>query len=875
MRLTVWAVGWALLVAWRAGGRQIHRLANDDAFRPTGQPTSLPSTQPSNIPTSKPSYQTSLVIHVNVSRGDTPLVPGATYDCGGVGGVTMSTSSVATTTVKRANKGSLASLQPCSFRAAVASCIRQPGWRGSDVRSRCTVQFPPQGVNNAAPVMYMYPQPIQIPTTKGLYFDLVIDLNGWTFLPGFVSIALNQPQIGTYPAWYTWQFLTTLDPRRSAVLEVRATVANFFNASRRAVPRARRERRGLVSVRAGGTDASRSSSSSSISISSDSAGETLWYNEPDSPLDDDDGQSYEEAEAEAGGGQEGRGRERERKLALARRTVQSTFPLRNSSLEVRNATFKQFGFVDSRALLGDYVNQFNGAVAYVSNIGSVTFAAVSFDTNLGIKGGALYVNRTSVLTIANCSFSDNSAFAAGAIYGANIGTVVVTGTDFSHNRASKFQGGAAYLRFVDTVSVQYTSFLGNLASAYGIDAGGRSYRFGGFGGGAAFVDIFSLLFVNCSFSNNTANNGGGLTLGATVPTALAAKMQTNLVWCTFLGNAAAIAGGGLYWLASSGMPAPRRVQTCVFLGNTALYGQRFGTEAYRLQPTPEVFYINDYQNRDVLAGDVAVYDYYNQIVLSVTGDLASIIKVPGKSQAACMYNENIVQVTGSTQSATKDGRARFAGWGAGGCIPSKFINATYAIDAQLSQLAFPQEIEVTQFSKKTYQLQADVIVRFRPCGVGEFYDYSEGLRDQCAVCQGGYSFVENKDNTIITCMTCPALAAYCYSDQIVLSAGTWRWGSRATTILPCPFGTFACRGGNTTGTGSCNLGYHGPVCGICDWQYYSKSYQCLDCSKVNPYDPQTLAILGFMLVGVIGYSVTTVRRYARKHKVPWYKVLTK
>ena len=882
MRLAVvWAVGWALLVA----GGSVH-LATDDAYKPTGQPTSIPSGQPSNVPTSHPSYQTSLIINVDVSLGDVPLVAGSTYDCGGVGGVTVSTSSVATTTVKRAKKGTVTNLRPCIFRAAVAACIYQPGWRGSFTRSRCTVLFPPDGINNTAPVMYMYPQPIQIPTRKGLYFDLVIDASGWTFLPGFVSVSLNQPQIGTYPAWYTWQFLTTLDPRTSAVQEVRATAANFFELppGRAATRRTRELASGRTVIGRGNALAlalaehinikGKVNANSASASATAAADETLWYDEPepepDSPLAPD-------AQGRPGrydnGDDAKLGADSDRQLAAAsRKTVQSTFLVRNTSLELRNATFTRFGFVDSRALLGDYVDQFNGGVAHVSDIGHVTFASVTFDTNLGIKGGALYINRTSVLSVVNCSFSDNTAFSAGAIYGANIGSVAVTGTEFLRNRATKYQGGGTYLRFVDSISMQFTSFSLNVAAAYGIETGSRSYKFGGFGGGAAFADAFSLLLLNCSFSNNTANHGGGVTLGATLPTVTAAVMQTNFVLCTFFGNAAAVAGGAIYWVASSGMPAPRRVQTCTFLGNTAIYGPRFATEAFKLSPTPNVFYIQDYQNREVLTGEVAIYDYYNQLVLTDSGDLVNIIKVPGKSQAACQYNEQIVQVTGSTQSATKGGRAYFAGWGAGGCIPSKFINATYSVEAQLSQLAFPQETDVTQYSKKTYQIQTDVIVWFRPCGVGEYYDYSQGLRDQCTVCQGGYSFIDNKDNIIISCMTCPPLASYCYSDQIILPPGTWRWGSRATTILQCPFGAYACRGGNTTGTASCNLGYHGPVCGICDWQYYSKSFQCMDCSKVNPYDPQTLTILAFLLTSAVGYSVTVVRRYARKHNVPWYKV---
>ena len=317
------------------------------------------------------------------------------------------------------------------------------------------------------------------------------------------------------------------------------------------------------------------------------------------------------------------------------------------------------------------------------------------------------------------------------------------------------------------------------------------------------------------------------------------------------------------------------MQTCSFAGNTAIYGPKYATETTRLQPSPRSFSITDYLNRDTLAGDAALFDYYGQLAVTNNGDLATILIDQSKPNIACLYNAQIVQVTGATQSAVKEGKISFSGWGAGGCLPSKTINVTYSVDTQLSQIAFPQEQDVTSNSRKTYTLANQVFVRFRSCGIGEIYDYDKGFRDACAVCSGGYSFVSNPDNLIVTCSKCPALAQDCYSDKIILSQGTWRWGAQATYIIPCPFGASACRGGNTTGEASCNIGYYGPVCGICVWGYYPKNDQCQDCKLVNPYDPQTLTILTFLLVGITSYVVSTVRKYARKHNVPWWNYFTR
>jgi hypothetical protein len=167
-------------------------------------------------------------------------------------------------------------------------------------------------------------------------------------------------------------------------------------------------------------------------------------------------------------------------------------------------------------------------------------------------------------------------------------------------------------------------------------------------------------------------------------------------------------------------------------------------------------------------------------------------------------------------------------------------------------------------------LKTDVVVNFRPCGIGEFYDFFEGSKDQCLTCVNGYSFVSNEDNLILTCNKCPTLARECFSNQILLFEGTWRWQPQAITILPCPYGESACKGGNSTGEMSCNVGYHGPVCGICKFGYYTKNNMCMDCTKVEIMSTQTIIMITLMITFFTYFTYSSAKRWAYKNKKPMY-----
>ena len=70
----------------------------------------------------------------------------------------------------------------------------------------------------------------------------------------------------------------------------------------------------------------------------------------------------------------------------------------------------------------------------------------------------------------------------------------------------------------------------------------------------------------------------------------------------------------------------------------------------------------------------------------------------------------------------------------------------------------------------------------------------------------------------------------------------WRISPRAYDLLPCPMGETACAGGNATYNDSCNPGYHGPLCNLCDEGLFFSSSQnaCVSCK--SPSGPGLIAL---------------------------------
>lgn len=124
------------------------------------------------------------------------------------------------------------------------------------------------------------------------------------------------------------------------------------------------------------------------------------------------------------------------------------------------------------------------------------------------------------------------------------------------------------------------------------------------------------------------------------------------------------------------------------------------------------------------------------------------------------------------------------------------------------------------------------------------------------------------------CTFCPHEAEWCDENSIYLKKGFWRASQNSTYVYQC-LDDDSCGGGNVTGQSSCLPGYEGPICSICEYDYFrATNGGCVDCSQ-NYFMAVCVAgailvILGFAFVPMLwilrvllkrgGYSDTIFQR---------------
>jgi hypothetical protein len=228
-------------------------------------------------------------------------------------------------------------------------------------------------------------------------------------------------------------------------------------------------------------------------------------------------------------------------------------------------------FTRNRATIGAGLHTESLAHAYSAPCALDVSNSTFTQNTASFNGGGFYNDigsaweeySSAAITISGCSFSGNSAVGAGGgVYCATNGSRHVIKYDsctFDRNTAES--GGGIHLQFGmlgrHGVNSQFnltrSSFRNNSASAYG---GGISlYNFshalivGGSiienntapnGGGISLAYSVGMAFDSCLIRNNTAQNGGGL---YSFFTSSGLPIVTR---CSISGNSAINAGGGLY-----------------------------------------------------------------------------------------------------------------------------------------------------------------------------------------------------------------------------------------------------------------------------------------------------------------------------------------
>ena len=389
-------------------------------------------------------------------------------------------------------------------------------------------------------------------------------------------------------------------------------------------------------------------------------------------------------------------------------------------------------------------NSTDGGAVEFRDLYSVSISDVSFVSNRGSSGGAVFVKNASFVSLKNVIFSRNEATNGGALFLQNIQRVSMSNTQFTNNRASNI-AGAVVLHSASSASIENSVFKGNSAVR--------------FGGSLSLYDVKGLQVTNNAFVGNNAQYGS----------AIAFRSSSNATYerNKFTANEAYLGGGTVYWIqgtasTSGGLSAAAGAWPLfsenVFSGNrvaSVLNKLDIASDATRLVSSPSSLVLQDYTSIGALKNVISVMDNYNQVLFAernatVTNAIASL-----GDDTSCSYNTQSVKLAGQLTTAVVSGKASFSssgGW-SGTCIPGGHVNVTMSTQLLSSPVIFPDymydaSVVERQGGKYTRLVTGRVLVAFRKCDVGEFYDFF-ATKSLCIKCSNSYSFVPNNDNRCV------------------------------------------------------------------------------------------------------------------------------
>jgi len=528
----------------------------------------------------------------------------------------------------------------------------------------------------------------------------------------------------------------------------------------------------------------------------------------------------------------------------SRRQLSSIGETSLTSVLIRDLMLKSFG---SASISGGCMN--------IQNLKTFSLDNVTISDSAGNYGGALYAADVGVVTISSSTFISNIASNGGSLAIFNSQTLIIESSEISNNFAKNI-GGGFVIDSVAHVIIDNNVMNENSAS--------------NFGGAASFYSVIGSVDVkSCILKANAAKFGSAIILS---------KCSLSSVFGNVFEYNRASQAGTIFWTAAT-MAEPKGVFNNSFANNSVMYyGMKIATETFDVKASASLV-LDDYNPADYpLHPKVWLSDYYNQIVSSESGTTIEAV-ITSERKKFCSFNSKRAGLRGGVIAFVVNGFAQFKFMSAL-CIPGGHMNITFATQVNSFSATFPlYDSTVRTISPKfTKSLQTDIKLTFRTCRRGEIFDFFS-TASMCTLCVNGFSVADSSDNTVITCLPCPAAAQSCSGSNIYLYPGTWRWTSDSMTILSCPFAA-GCLGGNSSGAITCDQGYSGPACGICLPGYYSSARTCRPCDGQQSITPSVivfyimLSLVGLSVVGYVLYifffttdkdftSLTTSARHAQ------------
>jgi hypothetical protein len=329
--------------------------------------------------------------------------------------------------------------------------------------------------------------------------------------------------------------------------------------------------------------------------------------------------------------------------------------------------FENIAFVNIKSPSDNVV----GGCIQVANIASISFRDVSLINYRALEGGAVYLFNIGQVVIENSNFDSNSAVNGGGLFISSVGDVTIKRSVFQANRASNI-GGAIVIESARSVAIRLDNrFLKNIAVEYG---------------GAISINnvLMSTVIWKSYFISNAAKTGSAIMMSS----CRGSEVSGN----SFEDNEAKV--GTVYWVASSGMPAPfEGVQSNRFAATNRCraYGCAFATEFAKIFALPREMLVDNYDPHVYsVKVQVSLVDYYDTVVKSESQGLVEV-GLASYFDARCSINNYHAKITGDLATEIVDGVASFSSL-SGVCSPGGYMNVTFSRKIQNQPRPFPQYI---------------------------------------------------------------------------------------------------------------------------------------------------------------------------------------
>ena len=138
----------------------------------------------------------------------------------------------------------------------------------------------------------------------------------------------------------------------------------------------------------------------------------------------------------------------------------------------------------------------------------------------------------------------------------------------------------------------------------------------------------------------------------------------------------------------------------------------------------------------------------------------------------------------------------------------------------------------------------------------------------CEACpENRYLLVFSPDTS--ECKACPKGAGCEGSNLLVTKAGWWRTSSSSDKLLPCSMKKNCLAGDEAQPRGKCQKGSNGPLCGVCEANYFRAANECIACKESTSNDGfytvaiATLTAFALVLIGMMGRRANSATNKTR------------